>query len=65
MKLIPPMSMNAIATDSINGLAKKPKLASCVEKPPVDSVLKLCAIASKAFIPASQYSTAHSAVSST
>ncbi|MNC93563.1 hypothetical protein D3C83_102210 [compost metagenome] len=54
LKLMPPASMNTIATASMAGLSKKAILASCVEYPPVDRVEKACPMASKASMPASQ-----------
>ena len=40
-KFTPPMNMQNTAMASITSLSKKPKLASCVELPPVDTVEKL------------------------
>ena len=52
-KLTPPTNMKNTAMPSITSLSKKPKFASCVELPPVETVEKLCAIASNVVMPAS------------
>jgi len=54
LKLTAPRNMNRQAMSSMATLSKKPKLASWVEKPPVDTVEKLCAMASKGVMPAAQ-----------
>ena len=53
-KLMPDNSMNTLQIIKINGLSKKPMLASWVEKPPMATVEKAWQIASKGVIPASQ-----------
>ena len=47
-------SMKQMATASTVALSKWPMLASWVEKPPVETVERLCARASKGPIPAIQ-----------
>ena len=38
-KLMPAIAMNTTATASTMGLSKKPMLASCEEKPPIDTTV--------------------------
>ena len=53
-KLMPAIVMKAIATDSTARESKKPRLESCVEKPPMATVEKAWQIASNTPMPATQ-----------
>ena len=54
-KLMPAINMKMIAIVSTSGLLKYPILASCVGKPPMATVLKLCPMASNKLMPAAKY----------
>ena len=58
MKFIADSNIKIIQIISIEVLSKKPILLSCVEKPPIAIVEKLCPIASNKFIPAKKYERA-------
>ncbi len=53
-KLMPPISMNTVAIMSMGVLFQYAMDASWVEKPPVETVLKLWQMASNSVMPAAQ-----------
>ena len=58
-----PSIINIVAVISIPGLLKNPIDSLWVEKPPVARVVNEWAILSKALMPCSQYTKAHTKVS--
>jgi hypothetical protein len=51
---MPPSSMNTMPISSTAALSKNAMLASCVENPPVDTVVNAWPTASNGVMPASQ-----------